>query len=120
MEIVAVAVSITSLIVILYILKKDREYSRAIVAELKTLDTRIKDREESINYLSSRLSLIIRMLRQHMKDGEVLVQIGTANDRKLINALQAAGIYVQFDEFPQTELGRSKVIAEMLRGEDHG
>jgi uncharacterized membrane-anchored protein YhcB (DUF1043 family) len=117
-EVVALVVSVASLILVLRILKTERDHNVEVVRELKSLDKKLDNQESTVGNLSSRLSLLLRMLRQHMKDGEILVQVGTANDRKLINALQAAGIYVQFDEFPQTELGRSKVIAEMLHGEE--
>lgn len=118
MDLIPLVVSLISLFAVLLLMKRQREFNGAALRQLRAMDKRFDDSETTVNNLVSRLSLIIRMLRQHMKDGEILVQVGTANDRKLINALQAAGIYVQFDEFPQTELGRSKVIAEMLHGEE--
>lgn len=120
MEILAVVLSLATLVVVAYLVRTDQQVKQELVKEIKAIDKRDHEHEVAVAALASKLTLIIRMLRQHMKDGEVLVQIGTSNDKKLINALQAAGIYVQFDEFPQTELGRSKVISEMLGGEDHG
>lgn len=120
MEWIAFGFSFTTLAIVIYLLRADRTASNDTSKEIKRLEKIIKDHENKVDTMSSRLWLLIRMLRQHMQDGEILVDIGTANDRKLIAALQAAGIYVQFDEFPKAEMGRSKVIAEMLKGEDHG
>ena len=120
MEWIAFFISIVALTIVIKLLQSEKETSRQLSKQNRHIENMLKERDAQISTVASRLALLIRMLRQHMKDGEILVEIGTANDKKLLAALQAAGIYVQFDEFPQTELGRSKVIAEMLGGEDIG
>jgi hypothetical protein len=81
---------------------------RDAVDQIASLGGRLEKRSDTIELL----------LRQHLKDGEYLLEVGIENDAHLWEALDQAGITIPYRDIQQSSLRATSALAESLEDDD--